>query len=129
VRLLLDTHTLVWAVVFPDRVPSSIRRLLLNSRNEVLASAVNFFELAAMNAAGRRRSPGVSAEAALGLTREAGYAILAVQPEHAVAVETIAPAHGDPFDRLLLAQAQIEGLQLVTHDEALAVYDSRTILF
>lgn len=55
--------------------------------------------------------------------------MLPVTDEHAAAVETLASFHSDPFDRLLLAQAQIEGLKLVTHDETLATHDSRIILF
>lgn len=63
------------------------------------------------------------------LAEATGYESLLVTPEHAVEVENIALFHGDPVDRLLLAQAKVEDMRLVTHDEALAVYDTRTILF
>ena len=65
----------------------------------------------------------------LRLGHEAGFGLLAIDAQHVVAVETIAPFHGDPIDRLLLAQAQIESMRLVTHDETLADYDPHTILF
>lgn len=128
-RFLLDTHTLIWAVRDQQRIPQRIRTMLADTRNETYASAVNVFEAASRNSAARRISANISAEQLLAHTREAGITVLDLKPEHAAAVETLANFHGDPFDRLLLAQAQAEGLQLVTHDEKLAQYDSRTILF
>lgn len=65
----------------------------------------------------------------MGMVHRSSYAFLPLTPEHAAAVEGLATYHPDPFDRLLLAQARAEGLQLVTHDGRLAEYDSRTILF
>jgi PIN domain nuclease of toxin-antitoxin system len=103
--------------------------MLIDGGNDVLASAVNIFELAARTAAARRIGANVTAERVRQLTIAAGFPLLAVSDAHAAAVEGLATFHGDPFDRLLLAQAQVEGLQLVTHDERLAQYDSRTILF
>lgn len=128
-RLLLDTHTLIWLLADPRQIPHRLRSAITDPRNVTYASAVNIFEVAARNSSARRTGPSFSAEQVLAGTSEAGIRLLDVSPEHAAAVETIAPFHGDPFDRLLLAQAQVEGLQLVTHDEALAQYDPRTILF
>jgi len=128
-RFLLDTHTLIWLVSEPRRISPRVRTMLTDTRNETYASAVNIFEAASRNSAARRIGTNISAEQILAETREAGINLLNLTPEHAAAVETIALFHGDPFDRLLLAQAQVEGLQLVTHDERLAQYDSRTILF
>lgn len=128
-RLLLDTHALIWLLTDRRQIPPRIQQIVADARNEVFASAVNVFEIAARNAAGRRGGFNLSANDALLASRDAGFEMLALQPEHAAVVETIANFHGDPFDRLLLGQAQVEGLQLVTHDERLAQYDSRTILF
>lgn len=128
-RFLLDTHTLIWLVSEPRRIPQRIRTMLADPRNDTYASAVNIFEAASRNTAARRIGANISAEQLLAETREAGIRLLDLTAEHGAAVETMALFHGDPFDRLLLAQAQVEGLQLVTHDERLAQYDSRTILF
>lgn len=69
----------------------------------------------------------VSAEQALGYFRQAGYRLLSIEPEHAVAVEQLPPHHQDPFDRLLVAQALTEPLRLLTHD-ALVIRYSETIV-
>jgi PIN domain nuclease of toxin-antitoxin system len=129
VRLLLDTHTLIWALGAARSLPGSIRRLIEDGRNEVYFSSISIFEIASKRASGSKSAPSISAETVTRLADKAGLREVSVQAAHAMAVETLAPFHGDSFDRLLLAQAQIEGLQLVTHDEALAQYDSRTILF
>jgi PIN domain nuclease of toxin-antitoxin system len=129
VRLLLDTHVILWSVGPSDTLPRDIQRLLADERHDVFVSIASFFEVAMKRSAGRRHAPRIGAERALVLSMRTGFEILEVKAEHAIAVETLAISHGDPFDRLLLAQAQIEGLQLVTHDGALAAYDPRTILF
>jgi PIN domain nuclease of toxin-antitoxin system len=128
-KLLLDTHALLWALTMPNRLPPRARRLLLAGTNDVYVSAASIFEIAAKYSVARRNSPGVDGAETVGLAKQAGYEFLSVTIEHAAACATLAPYHADPFDRLLLAQAQVEGLRLVTHDEALAAYDSRTILF
>jgi PIN domain nuclease of toxin-antitoxin system len=86
-------------------------------------------EVAAKRAVTGHRTPSTSAKQVIQLSNDAGHRLIDVTVQHAVAVATIAPFLGDPFDRLLLAQAQIERLRLVTHDERLAAYDSRSILF
>lgn len=128
-RLLLDTHTLLWAFGAPRRLPRRLESMLLDERNQVHCSAVSILEISIARAAGRRNAPAISAAKAAELAVAAGYALLLMTEVHAAAVETIALFHGDPFDRLLLAQAQVEGLRLVTHDEAIASYDARTILY
>lgn len=128
-RLLLDTHALLWGFSRPRQIPSHVRALISDARNSVSYSAVTILEIAVGRAAGRRGAPALTATEAAALAQEAGYELVAITDAHAAAVETIAPFHPDPFDKLLLAQAQIEGLQLVTHDAKLAQYDSRTILF
>ena len=128
-RLLLDTHTLIWALSNPKQLSAPVRALIADSRNEIHFSAAAILEIAVGRAAGRRSAPKIPADAAAHLARAAGYLPLPVTDQHAAATETIAPYHGDPFDRLILAQARLEKLRLVTHDEKLAAYDSRTILF
>lgn len=128
-RLLLDTHTLVWAMTATKLLPASLRRMIEDGHNEVRFSAISIFEIASKRASGRRSAPMTASDTIVELAARSGLRELALTSSHARAVETIATFHPDPFDRLLLAQAQVEGLQLVTHDEALAGYDPRTILF
>ena len=110
-------------------LPRFARRLIADERNELFFSAISIFEVASKRASGRRGSPTIAADVVAELALSAGLRELPVTHAHAAAVETLAIAHPDAFDRLLLAQAQIEGLQLVTHDEDLASYDTRTIIF
>ncbi len=128
-RLLLDTHTLVWSMTATRLLPASLRRMIEAGQNEVYFSAISIFEIASKRALGRRSAPNTASDTVVELAARSSLRELAVTSRHAKAVETIAAFHPDPFDRLLLAQAQVEGLQLVTHDETLAAYDPRTILF
>lgn len=113
----------------PRTLPLSARRLLEDERNDLFFSAVNIFEIAAKRASGSRSAPTVGADIVAELALRAGLREVPVTHVHAAAVETLAIAHPDAFDRLLLAQAKTEGLQLVTHDENLARYDNRAIVF
>ena len=107
----------------------SVRRLISDERNELFFSAITIFEIASKRASGRRGAPAIAADIVANLALRAGMREVAVTYAHSAAVETLAITHPDPYDRLLLAQAQIEGLQLVTHDERLAKLDTRTILY
>lgn len=128
-RLLLDTNALIWAMTGSRALPAHIQRLIKDPKNDIFFSAANIFEIAAKRAAGRRTAPPISAEQASLAAAAAGYSLLSITAEHAVAVETIAPFHPDPFDRLLLAQAHLEDMRIVSHDADMASYDSRTIIF
>jgi PIN domain nuclease of toxin-antitoxin system len=128
-RLLLDTHAFIWSLTTPKLLSASIRGLLADRKNDVVVSTVNLWEIAIKRATGRRDAPAISAEEAWKLVPETGFRLIEMTAQHAVACETIAVSHGDPFDRLLLAQAKVEGLQLLTRDERLARYDTRVILF
>ncbi len=128
-RLLLDTHLLLWLLAMPRRVPPKLLTHVADPKNVVFYSTISLAELALKRRAGRRSEPEIPAGRIHDLAGQAGFQVLQLTPEHAAAAEGLAVYHGDPFDRLLLAQAKAEGLQLVTHDEQLAQYDSRTILF
>lgn len=128
-RLLLDSHLLLWFVAASRQVPPKLLTHISNPNNAVFYSTVSLAEFALKRRAGRRSEPEISSGQIYELAKAAGLEVLQLTPEHAAAAEGLAVFHGDPFDRLLLAQAQAEGLQLVTHDERLAQYDSRTILF
>jgi PIN domain nuclease of toxin-antitoxin system len=119
-RLLLDTHILL-AIVEPGtaRLPDAVAALISDERNEHHLSATSLWEIAVKCRLGKLHlSPGLAAlpELVLGL----GLTIVAINERHAVASLEPEPATRDPFDRMLLAQCQVEGLKLVTIDRALA---------
>lgn len=120
-KLLLDTQVLLRAAGQPEKLSSAARKLLNDSTNELLFSAASLWEVAIKNLLGRedfRVEPRVLRRALL----DNGYAELPISGEHAVGIDALPPLHKDPFDRLLLAQAMIEGVTLITSDERLAAY-------
>lgn len=122
-RLLLDTHAAIWATNTPERIPDQIRGLIEDGRNEVAVSAVAIWEIAIKHPLGRTDAPPLSGYQAIGEFQSAGFSLLDVTPAHAAFVERLPLLHGDPFDRLMLAQAVIENMQFVTFDRHLARYD------
>lgn len=120
-NLLLDTHVALWAIVDSPRLSTAARELILSPRTAVWISAVTVWEIAIKHSLARGDMP-VSGADAVRHFRDAGYRFLPVEPEHAAAVETLPPHHQDPFDRLLIAQAQIEPMRLLSHDANLARY-------
>ncbi|MCC6193757.1 MAG: type II toxin-antitoxin system VapC family toxin [Burkholderiales bacterium] len=120
-KLLLDTQLLLWAAGEPRRLSAAARKQLDNPRNELLFSAASLWEIAIKRTLGRedfRVEPRLLRRGLL----DNGYVELAVTSEHAVGIDTLPPLHKDPFDRLLLAQALIEGITLLTGDAQLARY-------
>jgi len=123
VRFLLDTQILLWAAGQRERLSSAARRYINNPDNELLFSAASLWEITIKSALGRedfRVEPRVLRGALL----HNGYVELTITSEHAVNVDTLPPIHKDPFDRLLLSQALVEGITLLTADEQLASYGS-----
>ena len=118
-RLLLDSHVLIWAVGDDPALDSSVRLLITNSENDVFVSAASIWELAIKRAAGRLRLP----ETFLETVKATRFEMLAVRAEHAWTVGSLPPHHRDPFDRLLVAQAQLEQLTIVTRDPLISRYD------
>ncbi len=125
-RLLLDTHIALWAISDDPRLSGAARALITAPENEIFVSAASIWEIAIKYRLGRTTMP-VSGAEALGWFRESGYRLLAISPEHAVAVEALVPLHADPFDRMLVAQALHEPLRLVTHDAQVACYSDTII--
>ncbi len=127
-RLLLDTHVAIWAVLLNPLLTRRGRELIEDASNEVFVSAVSLWEIAIKHRVARRAtSMPISCEQAVRAFRQAGFESLGVTASHAAAVEQLPMLHGDPFDHLLLAQAQSEPMRLVTHDVRLASYDSSII--
>jgi PIN domain nuclease of toxin-antitoxin system len=121
VRLLLDTHLLLWAALFPERLSEAARALMNDQRNEPIFSAASLWEIAIKSALGRDDFRVDPRHLLRGL-RDNGYTELPVTSDHAVTIDALPPIHKDPFDRLLLAQAISEGIILLTTDAQLARY-------
>ncbi len=118
-KLILDTHAALWLLADDQRLGAEARRELSVETNRVLLSAAVVWEVSIKRAIGKLEVP----DEYLSLLLGAGAEELPVRIEHALAVERL-PAHlGDPFDRLLVAQALGEGAALVTGDAALRAYD------
>lgn len=120
-RLLLDTHLLLWAAVEPELLSPVAQRLIDDPDNEFLFSAASLWEVAIKQS---RKQKDFDVDARL-LRRNllaSGYDELAVTGDHAVAVADLPLLHKDPFDRLLIAQCTVEGITLLTADRIVARY-------
>jgi len=116
-NLLLDSHIVLWWLSDDKRLSRKARRLIERA-DEVMVSAATTWELAVKASLGKLRMP----EGFLEVVEEQGFKHLPITPVHAMAVQSLPWHHRDPFDRILLAQAIVEGLGLVSGDEALAPY-------
>jgi PIN domain nuclease of toxin-antitoxin system len=120
-RLLLDTHVLLWALGNPQRLGSSARAAIEDRNNAVLFSAASIWEIA-IKAALNRPDFSISADAVARAAVQSGFTELPVRSDAAAHVASLAPHHRDPFDRLLIAQAVLEQAALYTADAQLARY-------
>jgi PIN domain nuclease of toxin-antitoxin system len=120
-KLLLDTDVLLWAAGEPARLPASARRLLNDSGNELLFSAASLWEIAIKQNLGRKDFRVDARLLRRGLF-DHGYQELPILSSHVVEVESLPAVHKDPFDRLLVAQATLEGILLLTLDSTVARY-------
>lgn len=125
-NLLLDTHVALWAITDSPKLPHKARELIEAPKSSIWISAATIWEIAIKHGLGRGDMP-VSGHEAARYFRESGYRFLPVEPEHAATVEDLAPHHNDPFDRILVAQALVEPMRLVTHDPLVARYSDTVI--
>jgi PIN domain nuclease of toxin-antitoxin system len=120
-KLLLDTHLLLWAAGKPNRLPAAVRKLIDSPANELLFSAASVWEVAIKRGLGRSDFQADPRLLRRGLL-DNGYTELPILSDHVVAIESLPPIHKDPFDRLLVAQATVEGITLLTADSIVAEY-------
>jgi PIN domain nuclease of toxin-antitoxin system len=120
-KFLLDTQLLLWGAGQPEKLSAAARKLLSDPANELLFSAASLWEIAIKNTLGRQdfRVDGRLLRRSL---LDNGYAELSITSEHAVSIDALPPLHRDLFDRLLVAQALVEGITLLTGDAQLARY-------
>ena len=120
-KLLLDTHLLLWAAGQPNRLSSSALKLIDVPANELLFSAASIWEVAIKCGLGRSDFQADPRLLRRGLL-DNGYTELPILSDHVVAIDSLPLIHKDPFDRLLVAQATVEGITLLTADSAVAQY-------
>lgn len=118
-RLLLDTHVLLWVLSEPKKLGPELRKMISAGANEVYVSAASAWEIEIKRSLGKLQAP-EDLEAQLAAAR---IDELPVRIQHAVAMRRLPALHRDPFDRLLIAQAQVEQLTVVTRDEKFRRYD------
>lgn len=118
-RLLLDTHVMVWWFAGGERLPAEARRLVADPSNEVFVSAASLWEVAIKAALGKIRADASELAEAI---EPGGFRELPVSGRHAAAVATLPSHHRDPFDRMLVAQSLVEPMHLLTVDRALSAY-------
>ena len=122
-RLLLDSHTLLWALSDLPRLGTIARESIASRENEVFVSAASIWELAVKREKGRLPAPyGLT-----GIVERTGFIPLPLSLLHAEQAAMLPMHHRDPFDRMLIAQAQAEGLVLVTRDAYIRRYGIRTM--
>jgi len=119
VKVLLDTHILLWWLADDQRLPAQAATTVANPDTEVVVSAATAWEISIKQAAGRLDAP----EDLLDAVAANDFGTLAITADHAMAAGRLPAHHADPFDRMLIAQAQIEGVTLVSVDRRFCDYD------
>ena len=121
-KLLLDTHALIWWWTDAPQLSPEVRRILSAGDNEIFVSAACIWEIATKWRIGKLREIADPASQYAPLMTENGFVGLALTEEHAMKAGLLAGEHRDPFDRMIAAQALIEGLSVITRDPALAAF-------
>ena len=122
-RFLLDTHTFLWWVTRDTRLPERVQTIIADSGNDIFFSAASAWEIAIKVQLGQMTLGGDPAELIPERVAANGFLVLPIEVRHALHVATLPLLHRDPFDRLLIAQAQMEDLSILTADPAIARYD------
>ncbi len=131
-KVLLDTHIVLWAIADTARLSEEVIKLLESKDNEVFYSVASIWEVAIKHKIRPEQMP-VSEETFVDLCQKTGFVQLPIKSEHIFLLKTLvrpetAPKHNDPFDRMLLAQAKYEKLKLITHDAMLPYYEEDCIM-
>ena len=125
--ILLDTHAFLWAIAQPDHLSPAARRLVADSTVDILVSSASAWEIATKVRLGRLPDAQALVAAFSDHVQRLGAQELAISIRHALTAGSFAVAHRDPFDRVLAAQALLEGVPLVTRDPAFAAFPIHTI--
>jgi PIN domain nuclease of toxin-antitoxin system len=125
--LLLDTNILIWAISASDKISSRARRAMSRPAVSLTVSTVSVWELLIKHQAGKLRLHSGLGEVLDEILYRSPWTIMPVTSEHLPVLASLPTLHKDPFDRLLIAQAQHEGMTIVTADEQIAKYEVRTV--
>lgn len=125
-KILLDTHIAIWALIDDPQLSSKAREIILSSDNDIYYSTVSTWEILLKHSKDKTNLE-LSPEMFVNYCGEAGFIPLALRNEHVLGVRTLKhsdgfPPHNDPFDKLLLAQAKVEGMLFLTHDSRIPEY-------
>jgi PIN domain nuclease of toxin-antitoxin system len=126
-KLLLDSHALVWAISEPEKLPSIVRDAIDDQTNQLFMSLATIWELGNKVAMGRLPALGTSVPRMIQDFLDIGVTTLQISQSDVVVASTLPPHHLDPFDRMLVAQAQANSLILVTIDRDIPKYDVQTM--
>jgi PIN domain nuclease of toxin-antitoxin system len=126
-RLLLDSNVLLWSFGDRKQLTPRVRRLIEDDENDLFVSRACIWELSLKVAIGRLQLPGSTIRSLINQIEIAGLTILELEDRYFLRTETLPHHHGDPFDRLLVAQAMEENLVILTSDKKIALYDVKVI--
>lgn len=122
-KYLLDTHIVLWWLATPEKINSKARKIIRDKHNEIFVSSASFWEMAIKKSLGRLTLPHNLIET---LSMES-FKILPILPEEGLGVADLPFLHSDPFDRLLIMQAKLNDLVIVTHDSKISEYPVVTL--
>ena len=122
-RLLVDTHCWLWYLLAPERLNSKAQEILREPENEILFSAASAWEIVIKFSLGKLDLPLPPSEYIPNRLDLLGHQTLPIRQDHVLKIEALPAHHRDPFDRVLIAQAQAESLPLMTADSAITAYD------
>jgi PIN domain nuclease of toxin-antitoxin system len=120
-KILLDTHLILWAAGFPDELPIEAHRIIEEESNKLFFSAASIWEIA-IKASFQKVNFQIDVRVLRRNLLDNGYIELPIESSHAVFIQSLPPIHKDPFDRILVAQATVEGITLLTSDDMVAQY-------
>lgn len=131
-KLLLDTHIILWALDDNPKLPLQAREMILDDQNEIYYSVASIWETSIKYMA-KPDKIHISGSELAALCRKMGYVMLPITEEHVKALETLVyhneyQPHNDPFDRIMIAQAKADQLQFITHDSKIPFYEEDCVI-
>jgi PIN domain nuclease of toxin-antitoxin system len=129
-KILIDTHILLWLYLEPKRISAEIKDFVHDrKRNEIYVSDVSGWEISIKYGIGKLKLPEIPELFVPDRIRRAGFLSLPIDFQHVLRVHNLPPIHGDPFDRLLVSQSQSENMTIFTADRNIPKYDAKVLEF